>query len=328
MRKTFNILGIACLWAALAGNGQAVEVAHYAFESTLTDSATADGSQDLTLFGDAQLTSPGIVGEGKLSFDGSGDYATASGTNGFTSGAAGVTLSTWFTTATILPNTQHVLIQMPITGGAGLQQSAVGLEISSGKLQVGGRSATSEGFQFNDATLPSNTLVLNSTTTYFAAAVIDYANDFVTAYLYDGAEWKSQAVQVAFTNDVGPGNLGLSIGRRSDGQRPYNGSMDDVHIFTNVLTEAELQDMAGYVPPGADGDFDDDGDVDGRDFLVWQRGESPSSLSAEDLAAWADAYGAAPGLAAVTAVPEPTSIAMAIAALSMLLAFDRRRGEY
>jgi hypothetical protein len=324
MRNTFTFL-TASLVASLVTAVQAAEVAHYAFESTLSDSATADGSQDLTLFGDAVLTSPGIVGDGKLSFDGSGDYATASGTNGFTSNAPAITLSTWFTTTTILPNTQHVMIQMPITGGAGPQQSAVGLEISSGKLQVGGRSATSEGFQFNDATLPSNTLVLNSTTTYFAAAVIDYANDFVTAYLYDGTEWKSQAVQVTFTNDFGPGNNGLSIGRRSDGQRPFNGSMDDVRIFTNVLTEAELQDMAGYEPPAADGDFDDDGDVDGRDFLVWQRGESPSALSAEDLAAWANAYGTAPGLAAVTAVPEPTSIAMAVAALGMLLTLDRRK---
>ena len=77
MRKIFIILGSACLWSALTTSGQAVEVAHYAFESTLSDSATADGAQDLTLFGDAVLTSPGIVGDGKLSFDGSGDYATA-----------------------------------------------------------------------------------------------------------------------------------------------------------------------------------------------------------------------------------------------------------
>lgn len=33
----------------------------------------------------------------------------------------------------------------------------------------------------------------------------------------------------------------------------------------------------------------DDGDVDGRDFLVWQRGESPAS--AGDLADWQANYG-------------------------------------
>jgi hypothetical protein len=293
MQKLLKSILMTCLLGLAIENVTAVEVARYEFEGNADDSVTSDGAQNLTLFGDAVVTSPGIIGEGKLSFDGSGDYATASGTNGFTSGVPAVTLSTWFTTATIMSNTQHVLIQMPITGGASLAQSAVGLEISSGKLQVGGRSATSEGFQFNDATLPSNELVLSSTTIYFAAAVIDYANDMVTAYLFDGTEWKTQPVDVTFTNDFGPGNLGLS--------------MDDVRIFTHALSEAELQAMAGFEPPpSGNGDFDGDGDVDGRDFLIWQRGQSPNSLSAEDLAAWQENYGVGSLSAAVTAVPEPT----------------------
>jgi hypothetical protein len=40
-----------------------------------------------------------------------------------------------------------------------------------------------------------------------------------------------------------------------------------------------------------DGDFDSDGDVDGRDFLRWQRGNSPSPFSSTDLAAWQAGYG-------------------------------------
>jgi hypothetical protein len=39
------------------------------------------------------------------------------------------------------------------------------------------------------------------------------------------------------------------------------------------------------------GDFDHDGDVDGRDFLVWQRGGSPTPFSASDLANWQSNYG-------------------------------------
>jgi T5SS/PEP-CTERM-associated repeat protein len=57
--------------------------------------------------------------------------------------------------------------------------------------------------------------------------------------------------------------------------------------------------------PAATGDFDFDGDVDGRDFLIWQRGESPNPLSATDLAAWQANYGAAPLVASMAAVPEP-----------------------
>jgi hypothetical protein len=323
MRKNFLMLAV-CLLASLVATGQAAEVAHYAFESTLSDSATADGSQDLTLFGDAHLTTPGIVDEGKLSFDGSGDYATATGTNGFTSNVPAITLSTWFTTTTILSNTQQVLIHIPIQGGTSTQ-AAAGMEIMAGKLQVGGRSVSTEGFKSNDATLPTNELVLSSATTYFAAAVIDYANDSVTAYLYNGTEWKSQSVVHDFANTLGSGNQGLTLGRRTDGQRPFNGSMDDAHIFTHALSEAELQDMAGFVPPPtSNGDFDDDGDVDGRDFLLWQRGLPSSPLDPEDLAIWAENYGTVPELTSVTAVPEPTS-AVLVLVLGLAVAAGRRR---
>jgi T5SS/PEP-CTERM-associated repeat protein len=57
--------------------------------------------------------------------------------------------------------------------------------------------------------------------------------------------------------------------------------------------------------PAATGDFDNDGDVDGGDFLIWQRGESSNPLSASDLAVWQTNYGAAPLTALSIAVPEP-----------------------
>ncbi len=57
------------------------------------------------------------------------------------------------------------------------------------------------------------------------------------------------------------------------------------------------------------GDFDFDGDVDGRDFLAWQRGESPTPFSAGDLAAWQAEYnGGGPLTAASVAVPEPSTL--------------------
>jgi hypothetical protein len=59
--------------------------------------------------------------------------------------------------------------------------------------------------------------------------------------------------------------------------------------------------------PGLDGDFNGDDIVDGRDFLAWQRGESPNELSSSDLALWRDNYGTG-GLAAVASVPEPASM--------------------
>jgi hypothetical protein len=242
------LLSMAALGPAAA---QGALLAHYSFEGNAADQAVGDGAQNLTLAGDAALTSPGIKGAAKLSLDGSGDYASSPspGTNAFTSGN-GITLTAWFTTTAVASNTQQVLIHLPIAGGT-LAQAAAGMEIMAGKLQVGGRSISSEGFKSNDATLPSNTLTLAGNTTYFAAAAIDYANDMITAYLYDGAIWKSQAVSVTFANSTGSGNQGLNIGRRADGQRPFNGAIDDVMIFNTTLSQAEVQAIAIPEPGSA-----------------------------------------------------------------------------
>jgi T5SS/PEP-CTERM-associated repeat protein len=63
------------------------------------------------------------------------------------------------------------------------------------------------------------------------------------------------------------------------------------------------------------GDFDLDGDVDGRDLLLWQRNPSIG-----DLADWQNNYGsgATAGLSNSVAVPEPTSLAL-IATLGIVV---------
>ncbi len=64
-------------------------------------------------------------------------------------------------------------------------------------------------------------------------------------------------------------------------------------------------DVAPFTPgTGLDGDFDGDGDVDGNDFLVWQRGAATPA----DLALWQGNYGAPNSSAAAGAVPEPASV--------------------
>lgn len=63
------------------------------------------------------------------------------------------------------------------------------------------------------------------------------------------------------------------------------------------------------------GDFDNDDDMDGQDFLVWQRAESPHPLSSSDLAAWRARFGSTSIVATATAVPEPGFIMLAPLAL-------------
>lgn len=63
-----------------------------------------------------------------------------------------------------------------------------------------------------------------------------------------------------------------------------------------------------------DGDFDGDGDVDGRDFLMWQRGETSDPHSPTELEQWQNGYNAGQ-LAASTAVPEPCSLLLVMGLL-------------
>ncbi|MDZ4658814.1 MAG: pectinesterase family protein [Bythopirellula sp.] len=89
-------------------------------------------------------------------------------------------------------------------------------------------------------------------------------------------------------------------------------------------------------PVVSSADFDGDGDIDGRDFLVWQRGfgldqqsdnsagdaNFDGSVDADDLVVWQEQYGmAAPTLAAVL-IPEPASWILLGAV--MLVASSRR----
>ena len=80
---------------------------------------------------------------------------------------------------------------------------------------------------------------------------------------------------------------------------------------------------------GTSGDFDTDGDVDGHDFLAWQRGGSPIPFSAADLAVWEASFGnTGPAALAASsiAVPEPVTTSLSLATLLLLaMASDPRR---
>ena len=71
------------------------------------------------------------------------------------------------------------------------------------------------------------------------------------------------------------------------------------------------------VPDPLPGDFDEDGDVDGFDFLLWQRDPNVGLLSV-----WETNYGMdlSPLRSALTAFPEPTALLLAaLACVGMLV---------
>jgi hypothetical protein len=87
---------------------------------------------------------------------------------------------------------------------------------------------------------------------------------------------------------------------------------------TGISSAVQLYELDLSLTPAVStlaGDLDLDGDVDGRDFLAWQR--EYGNYSASDLAAWRAEFGSSVTTAALGAVPEPS-----VAGLAFLLIFS------
>ncbi len=115
-----------------------------------------------------------------------------------------------------------------------------------------------------------------------------------------------------------------------------NAAVQNFELSNNAITSIRLGgnadswfdeiriglDYASVAPiaVGTDGDFDGDSDVDGADFLEWQRNLG----DATNLALWESNFGApSPAVGAATAVPEPSSLLLA-SALAMVVTLSRR----
>ncbi|WP_148074804.1 polysaccharide lyase 6 family protein [Bythopirellula goksoeyrii] len=111
--------------------------------------------------------------------------------------------------------------------------------------------------------------------------------------------------------------LEFRLGRRE------RGSEIDAIIFhqNGGLTAQQLDTfLANSLPASAD--FDGDGDVDGHDFLAWQRGDAPGGATPENLQLWQAQYGNPTLVAANSAVPEPNSMCLILGAV-LFLVIDR-----
>lgn len=99
---------------------------------------------------------------------------------------------------------------------------------------------------------------------------------------------------------------------------------EDDYGTSGIFRYVAAQDTPFVDSNPSNGDFDGDGDVDGADFLTWQRGlgltgqpdattgdaDDDGDVDDADLALWKSHYGGAPAVAAVGAVPEPASLAL------------------
>jgi hypothetical protein len=150
----------------------------------------------------------------------------------------------------------------------------------------------------------------------FLAELADTANGVAAGkglYLYDPHEGLQEIIRTGdsldgstITNLFFNGTFLNAISNQSPDTSlsGLNDSGEVAFAFDLANGQSGLSIWSSASP--ATGDFDSDGDVDGRDFLMWQRGGSPNPLSSGDLALWQEQYDAG-SLGAVTAVPEPNT---------------------
>ena len=108
----------------------------------------------------------------------------------------------------------------------------------------------------------------------------------------------------------------LSLGRIFD---PAVGEDETLEFrFTIPSGGSQVGDIVFI--PGGSGDFDADGDVDGSDFLQWQRDQSAGNLTD-----WQAQYAGAPAGSAAAAVPEPSALLGGILGLLIAGGYRTRR---
>ena len=152
---------------------------------------------------------------------------------------------------------------------------------------------------------------------------IDYANQTFTVNI-NGSNYSYQSSQVtnnggnyAFRDTTAAVDFPSDKPRALDGANIVllAGNQAGANDATYTIDDLKLE-IAAAVP----GDFDGDGDVDGADFLTWQRDDA----SAGGLTEWQGNYGASGSLSAsLAAVPEPSSLILACCA--MMAGLGRRR---
>jgi hypothetical protein len=117
----------------------------------------------------------------------------------------------------------------------------------------------------------------------------------ITAFNNDG--WTQASLSSGIP--IGTGAFEIQLGNYRGTGSAANVHIDEVKAF--ITTDALL------------GDFDNDGDVDGRDFLVWQRDPGVGNL-----ADWQANYGLGGLGAAIAVVPEPASLLLIVLGMTLI----------
>jgi hypothetical protein len=285
---------------------------HFGFNGNLADNVNSPGGTNNVLFAvGTSGTAPMVLGNPNAIAGGAPDgvaFATtgdggigndyrvfaASGT--FTPGTtAGVYAAGADVTAVQSSNAFYTAMFPPVAAPA-VQADIAAAEFSDANLNpmLGTSQAGSFGFAWQKVTIVKN----GNTVTWSI-------NDALIATV-DAA---------ALT--LGGANIAIGVSDVNTSTARYPSLV--FTVFDNLV-------VTSLPSAGPAGDFTGDGVVDGADFLKWQRGESPSPLSAADLATWKAGFGTSAAALSVSAVPEPATIAIGLlGAAAMGVAARRRR---
>ena len=186
----------------------------------------------------------------------------------------------------------------------------------------------------NLSTTPHDTLALydlsfsesGTYTAYYLARGFDGSSDSIftpSSFGVDPSVIDNLASNGVFRWETGgqftisQSNVGMPLEFRL-GRRERGSEIDAILFHQNGgLSAAQLDAiLAGSLPASAD--FNSDGVVDGRDFLVWQRGGAPGGATAANLQLWQSQFGN-PFVAANSSVPEPSSLCLLVCAAVCVL---------
>jgi hypothetical protein len=201
------------------------------------------------------------------------------------------------------PETDTVAVPQPATVG-GNDFGLVNLDVRKVyNLSLTLERATDES--------PGDTIMATLTATDRATGIAYSLSDFEPLFHDDGAG-------------------GMTPDGISSDEWDYFGLRNTGFDDFDMLIDNFMVEVIGSNEPADDNaDFDGDGDVDGQDFLTWQRGlgltnQSPTAgdadgdgnITATDLNIWIAQFGQ--GSTAVTAIPEPATALLATGLLAVL----------
>lgn len=299
------LLAVFCCVFAAPDICHAELIARWTFDSGFSDSS-GNGLHGTANNGSRAGVSDAGRSTGVLELDGTDDYVSVADNNLLDLGGQ-FTITSWFKTNSPSANgAQHLVRKM----GNGNDNS----EIYYTRLDPGGSplkfNVTGTGDDRVNAAADST---FNSSSWYFMAATFDSQSNQQQLFLDDLDNPAASATATISGPEATNGELRIGRGAPNG---YFNGRLDDLRIYSSVLSITELETVAAggmidFTPTFLAGDFNNDRVVDLGDLDTIQAGFG-TLFVAGDLEVWQVHYQgpltqqARAFIASVTAVPEPS----------------------